>query len=102
MQTIILGMMAFNVQHTKRKISKAMLKVRSKFGIFPGAEFIEEMPQFTTSDWGESLRIWGWNSWAVWIVMGHEERIRLVLHYNSIVGANVSVVVKLKESMGLE
>ena len=41
MQTIILGMTAFNVQHTKNNISKAMLKMSSKFGIIPRAEFIE-------------------------------------------------------------
>ena len=34
MQTIILGTMEFNVRHTKHNISKAMLKVKSKFGIF--------------------------------------------------------------------
>ena len=30
-----------------------MLKVRSKFGIFPSAELIEGIPQFMKSDWRE-------------------------------------------------
>ena len=42
MQTIILGTMSSNVQHTKSNIFKAMLKVRSKFDIFSSAEFIEK------------------------------------------------------------
>ena len=42
-QTIILGTMVFNLQHTKNNISKVMLKVRSKFDIFSRAEFIEEI-----------------------------------------------------------
>ena len=54
MPIIILGAIVFNVHHTKRNICKAMLKVRSKFGIFPCAEFIEQIPQFTPSDWRES------------------------------------------------
>ena len=57
MQTIILGMMAFNVRHTKHNISKAMLKVRAKFGIFTCAKFIEEIPPFTESDWRESQNL---------------------------------------------
>ena len=63
MQIIILGTMEFNVRHTKHNISKAMLKVRSKFGIFPRAELIEDILEFTASDViGESLRIWGLTS----------------------------------------
>ena len=50
MQTIILCTMEFNVRHTKHNISKAMLKVRSKFRIFPHAKLIEDMPQFMASD----------------------------------------------------
>ena len=42
------------MRHTKHNISKAMLKVRSKFGIFPYAKIIEDIPEFTTSDWRES------------------------------------------------
>ena len=57
MQTIILGTMEFNVRHTKHNISKAMLKVRSKFGIFPRAEVIEDIPEFTASDWRESQNL---------------------------------------------
>ena len=57
MQTIILGTMEFNVRHTKHNISKAMLKVRSKFGIFPRAEVIEDIPEFTASDWRESQKL---------------------------------------------
>ena len=57
MQTIILGTMEFNVRHTKHNISKAMLKVRSKFGIFPRAELIENISQFTASDWRESQNL---------------------------------------------
>ena len=54
MHTIILGMIEFNVQHTRRKIFKAILKVRSMFGIFRQAGFIEEIPQFISGDWRES------------------------------------------------
>ena len=57
MQTIILGTMEFNVRHTKHNISKAMLKVRPKFGIFPRAELIEDIPAFTASDWRESQNL---------------------------------------------
>ena len=57
MQTIILGTMEFNVRHTKHNISKAMLKVRFKFGIFPRAELIENIPQFMESDWRESQNL---------------------------------------------
>ena len=62
MQTIILGMMEFKVRHTKHNISKAMLKVRSKFGIFPRAELIEDIVQSSRRVIGESLRIWGLTS----------------------------------------
>ena len=56
MQTIILGTMKSNVEHTKNNISKAMLKVRSKFDIFSSAEFIEKChnPQQVI---GETFRI---------------------------------------------
>ena len=49
--------MEFNARHTKLNISKAMLKVRSKFGIFPRAEPIEVIPEFTASDWRESQNL---------------------------------------------
>ena len=68
MQTIIQGTVAFSVYHTKHIISKAMLKVRSKLGIFPRAEFIEEIPQFTASDSREPQNL-GLSSQRVWIVM---------------------------------
>ena len=57
MQTIILGTMEFNVRHTKYNISKAMLEVRSKFGICPRAELIEDIPESTASDWRESQNL---------------------------------------------
>ena len=57
MQTTILGMMEFNVRHTKHSIFKAMLKVRHKFGIFPHVELIEDISQFTVSDWRESRNL---------------------------------------------
>ena len=53
MQTIIFGMMEFNVRHTKHN----MLKVRSKFGIFPRANLIEDIPEFMASDWRESQNL---------------------------------------------
>ena len=34
-----------------------MLNMRPKFGIFPYAEFIEDIPQFTKSDWRESQNL---------------------------------------------
>ena len=34
-----------------------MLKVRSKFGIFPHAELIEDIAEFTASDWRESQNL---------------------------------------------
>ena len=67
-QTIVLAMMAFNVQHTKCNISKAMLRVRSKFGILPHVEFIVEIPQFIPSDWRESQNL-GFEFMSVWIVV---------------------------------
>ena len=45
------------MQHTKHKISKAMMKVRSQFGIFPCAELIEDIAEFTASDWRESQNL---------------------------------------------
>ena len=57
MQTIILGTMEFNVRHTKHNISKAMLKVRSKFVTFPRAELIEGILEFTASNWRESQHL---------------------------------------------
>ena len=50
MQTIVLGMMEFNVQRTKHSIHKSMLKGRSKFGILPRVESNEEILQFTASN----------------------------------------------------
>ena len=35
----------------------AMLKMRSKFGIFPRAELIEDIPEFMVSDWRESQNL---------------------------------------------
>ena len=49
--------MEFNVRPTKHEISKTMLKVRSKFGIFPHAALIEDIPQFTESDWRKSQNL---------------------------------------------
>ena len=46
-----------NVRHTKHNISKAMLKVRSKFGIFPHAKLMEDIAEFTASDWRESQNL---------------------------------------------
>ena len=70
------------------------MKVRSKFGIFPRAELIEDIPQFTESDWRESQNL------------GFEFMIGLdcygadnALDRSSITtdcGANVSAVVELK------
>ena len=57
MQTIILGTREFNMRHTKHNISKAMMKVWSKFGIFPRAELIEDIPEFTASDWRKSQNL---------------------------------------------
>ena len=57
MQSIILGTMEFNVRHTKHNISKAALKVRSKCGICPRAKLIEDIPEFTASDWRESQNL---------------------------------------------
>ena len=34
-----------------------MLKVRSKFDIFPRAELMEDIAEFTASDWGESQNL---------------------------------------------
>ena len=34
-----------------------MLKMRSKFGIFPRAKLIEDIPKFTASDWRESQNL---------------------------------------------
>ena len=33
------------------------MKVRSKFGIFPHAELIEDIPEFMASDWRESQNL---------------------------------------------
>ena len=51
------GTVELNVRHTKHNISKAMLKVRSKFGTFPRLELIEDVPQFTASDWRVSQNL---------------------------------------------
>ena len=61
MQTIILGTMEFNGRQTKHNISKAMLKVRSKFGIFPVQSSLS-IYQSSRQVIGESLRIWGLTS----------------------------------------
>ena len=94
MQTIILGTMEFNVRHTKYNISKAMLKVRSKFGIFPRAELIEDIPEFTANDWRESQNL-GFDFMSGSDCYGAEN----ALDRPSITtdcGANVSVGVELK------
>ena len=94
MQTIILGTMEFNVRHTKHNIFKAMLKVRSKFGIFPRAEVIEDIPEFTASDWRESQNL-GFDFMSGSDCYGAEN----ALDRPSITtdcGANVSASVELK------
>ena len=87
--------MEFNVRHTKHNISKAMLKVRSKFGIFPRAELIEDIPQFTESDWRESQNL-GFEFMSGLDCYGAEN----ALDRPSITtdcGANVSAGVELKK-----
>ena len=94
MQTIILGTMEFNVKHTKHKISKAMLKFKSEFGIFPRAELIEDIPEFTVSDWRESQNL-GSDFMSGSDCYGAENALDR-LSITTDCGANVSAGVELK------
>ena len=83
------------MQYSKRNISKAMLKVRSNFGIFPCAEFIEEIPELTASDWREPQNL-GFEFMSLLHYYGMEN----ALFISSIItdyGANVSAAVELKK-----
>ena len=95
MHTISLVTIAFNVQHTKCNMSKTMLKVRFKFGVFPCLEFIEKIPHFIASEWSESQNLGfefmrGFNYYCVGNALG---RYSIRTHY----GTNVRGGVGLKE-----
>ena len=96
MQTIILGTMEFNVQHTKHNISKAMLKLRHKFDRFPRPELIEDMPEFTASDWRESqnLGLEFMSSLDCYGIEDALDRVSITIYC----GVNVSASVELTES----
>ena len=71
-----------------------MLKVRSKFGIFPRTELIEDIAEFTASDWRESQNL-GFDFMSGSDCYGAEN----ALDRPSITtdcGANVSASVELK------
>ena len=58
MQTIPIEKIVLSIHHTKHSISKAILKVGLKFGVFPLAILVMEIPELKASDRGDSCNIW--------------------------------------------
>ena len=73
-----------------------MLKVRSKFGIFPRAELIEDIAEFTASDWRESQNL-GFDFMSGSHCYGAENAL-VRPSITTDCGANVSAGVELKNS----
>ena len=71
-----------------------MLKVRSKFSIFPRAQLIEDIPEFMASDWRESQNL-GFDLMSDLDCYGAESALDRA-SITTDCGANVSASVELK------